>query len=79
VFGLTNALPDTGWGENEARRIRAVANPVAWLVLSHFYGPEGQLLDAVAARGGRVTYKEFRNGAALLRYEFPSSDAVGRE
>jgi hypothetical protein len=72
VFGLTNAFPDAGWAENEARRIREVAHPSAWLVLSHFYGPEGQLLDALQANGGGVTYRDSRNGAALLRYEFPA-------
>jgi 4-amino-4-deoxy-L-arabinose transferase-like glycosyltransferase len=70
VFGLTNALPDTGWAENEARRIREVAHPGAWIILSHFYGPEGQLLGALEARGGRLTYRDIRNGAVLLRYEF---------
>jgi hypothetical protein len=79
VFGLTNALPDSGWAENEARRIREVAHPTAWLVLSHFYGPEGQLLGAIESRGGRVAYKAFRNGAVLLRYEFPSPGADGRD
>jgi hypothetical protein len=79
AFGLTNALPDTGWAENEARRIRDAANTGAWLVISHFYGPEGRLLGAVESGGGRLTYKDSRNGAVLLRYEFPSSGAVGRE
>jgi 4-amino-4-deoxy-L-arabinose transferase-like glycosyltransferase len=79
VFGLTNALPDLGWAENEARRIRAVAHPGAWLVFSHFYGPEGQLLGALEAKGGRPTYQNFRNGAVLLRYEFPVSGAETEE
>ena len=72
VFGLTNPMPDPGWAENEARRIRAVASPGVWLVLSHFYGPEGTLLQALEAEGARRTYHDFRNGAALIRYEFPS-------
>jgi hypothetical protein len=72
VFGLTNPMPDTGWAENEARRVRNAANSGAWLVLSHFYGPEGVLLSALEAEGGKRTYHDFRNGAALLRYEFPS-------
>jgi 4-amino-4-deoxy-L-arabinose transferase-like glycosyltransferase len=72
VFGLTNSMPDAGWAENEARRIRDVANPGVWLILSHFYGPEGILLRALEAEGGRLGYHDFRNDAALLRYEFPS-------
>jgi 4-amino-4-deoxy-L-arabinose transferase-like glycosyltransferase len=70
VFGITNPRPDPGWAENEARRIRRVANPGVWLILSHFYGPEGILLRALEAEGGHLTYHDFRNGAALLRYEF---------
>jgi 4-amino-4-deoxy-L-arabinose transferase-like glycosyltransferase len=71
VFGLTNSMPDVGWSENEARRIRNVANPGVWLILSHFYGPEGVLLPAMEAEGAHLTYHDLRNGAALLRYEFP--------
>jgi hypothetical protein len=71
VFGLTNAAPDAGWSENEAHRIRDSANPGVWLVLSHFYGPEGTLLHALEVEGGQLTYHDFRNGAALLRYQFP--------
>jgi hypothetical protein len=70
VFGLTNPMPDVGWSENEARRIRGVANPGVWLILSHFYGPEGVLLRALEAEGAQLTYHDFRNGAALIRYEF---------
>jgi hypothetical protein len=72
VYGLTNSMPDVGWAENEARRIRGVANPDVWLILSHFYGPEGILLSALEAEGAHLTYHDFRNGAALVRYEFPS-------
>jgi 4-amino-4-deoxy-L-arabinose transferase-like glycosyltransferase len=72
VFGLTNSMPDAGWAENEARRIREVADPGVWLILSHFYGPEGILLRALEADGADMTYHDFRNGAALVRYEFPS-------
>jgi hypothetical protein len=70
AFGLTNYVPDPGWADNEARRIGEAANPDAWLLFTHFYGPEGQLLDALEARGARSTYKSVRNGAVLLRYEF---------
>jgi hypothetical protein len=72
VFGLTNPMPDVGWSDNEARRIRQAANPGIWLILSHFYGPEGTLLRSLEAEGGHLTYHDFRDGAALLRYEFPS-------
>jgi 4-amino-4-deoxy-L-arabinose transferase-like glycosyltransferase len=71
VFRLTNREPDQGWSENEAARIRSVANPGVWLILSHFYGPERSLLSSLEASGGRTTYKDIRRGAALIRYEFP--------
>ena len=72
MFGLTNPMPDVGWSDNEARRIRQAASPGIWLILSHFYGPEGTLLRSLEAEGGHLTYHDFRDGAALLRYEFPS-------
>jgi hypothetical protein len=37
------------------------------------------LLGAIEAKGARPTYQAFRNGAVLLRYEFPASRAVGGE
>ena len=74
AFGLTNPLPDEGWSENEARRIRGIANPGVWLIFSHFYGPEGILLHSLQAEGGQVTYQDLRNSAALMRYEFPRHD-----
>ena len=72
VFGLTNPVPDVGWSENEARRIRQVANPGVWLIFSHFYGPEGILLRALEAMGAQLEYSDFRDGAALVHYAFPT-------
>jgi Dolichyl-phosphate-mannose-protein mannosyltransferase len=48
--------PDTGWGDNEARRIAAAANPNIWLFLR--YCPpsvDSELVVASIRRGGRVT------------------------
>ena len=72
VFGLTKPRPDSGWSESEAQRILQAARPSIWLLFSHFYGPEGELLDQLDAAGGRRTFQEMRNGAALIRYDFSS-------
>ena len=73
IFDLSKREPDPGWSENEAGRIRAAANPGVWLVLAHFYGPEARLLRGLEASGARVTYRDFRRGAALVRYEMPAA------
>jgi hypothetical protein len=52
---------------------RIVANPGVWLILSHSYGPEGTLRRVLEAEGAQLTYHDFRNGAAMVRYEFQSS------
>ena len=71
VFGPVKARPDPGWVASEADRIRRAARPSAWLLFSHFYGPEGELLDELDAAGGQRTYQDMRNAAALIRYDFP--------
>jgi hypothetical protein len=70
VFRFTKARPDSGWSESEARRIRAAATSGIWLLFAHFHGPEGELLREIEAVGGRPTFEDKRNGAALIRYDF---------
>ena len=77
IFDLTKRELDQGWSENEALRIRAVARPGVWLVLSHFYGPEVELLRLLERWGARVTYQDLRRGAALIRFEFPTRTGDG--
>jgi hypothetical protein len=72
VFGLTKARPDSGWSAAESMRILRAARPSIWLLFAHFYGPEGELLDALDAAGGRRTFQDMRNSAALIRYESSS-------
>jgi len=52
-----------------------VANPGVWLVLSHVWGSETELLQLLEAWGARATYRDFRRGAGLVRYEFPARRA----
>jgi len=75
IFALNKREPDQGWTENEATRIRDVANPGVWLVLSHVWGSETELLQLLEAWGARATYRDFRRGAGLVRYEFPARRA----
>jgi 4-amino-4-deoxy-L-arabinose transferase-like glycosyltransferase len=72
VFRFTKSRPDSGWSESETRRIRAVATPGVWLLFAHFHGPEGELLREIEAVGGRSTFEDKRNGAALVHYDFAS-------
>jgi hypothetical protein len=70
-FGLRKAVPDSGWADSEAKRIHGAADTAGvWLLLAHFYGPEGQLLDALQANGAYETIREDRNAAALFHYRF---------
>jgi hypothetical protein len=70
VFRFTKTRPDSGWSRDEARRIRAAATSSVWLLFSHFHGPEGELLHELEAVGGRPTFEDKRNGAALIHYDF---------
>jgi 4-amino-4-deoxy-L-arabinose transferase-like glycosyltransferase len=70
VFRFRKSRPDSGWSESEAGRIRLAATPGVWLLFSHFHGPEGELLRAIEAIGGRSTFEDRRNGAALIHFTF---------
>jgi hypothetical protein len=74
---MSREAPPAGWAAEEARRIRAAANPVAWIVASHFF--EGisrdelrPLVDELRHGGARVS-DERRGGrdALALRIEAP--------
>jgi hypothetical protein len=63
-------VPDTGWGDNEVRRIRD-AGSVAWIFASHHAQAEvDELLAAVQRAGGELVESRKRNGAALFRVRF---------
>jgi hypothetical protein len=70
VYRFVKSTPDAGWSESEARRIRGAAAPGIWLLFSHFHGPEGELLREIEANGGRATFEDRRNSAALIHFAF---------
>ncbi len=70
-LGINGVVPDTGWANNEARRIRSVGSPEAWVVLSSFLPGVPESLDsALAAVGGTRTLELEEPGALLQRYKF---------
>ncbi len=69
--GVNALQPDTGWAENEARRLKAAGGPEAWVVMSSFIPGAPDLVDsALIATGGRRVFREERSGAVLSRWEF---------
>lgn len=82
---MSREVPSAGWAAEEARRIRAAANPVAWIVASHFF--EGirrdelrPLVDELRQSGARIS-DERRGGrdAVALRIEVARQHAPGVE
>jgi hypothetical protein len=78
--GNTPPTPDPGWAETEAERIRDVARPYAWVVMSDYAHPgvdeRAALMNAVKEAGGKVVYtKETTDGVLYrLRFYHPSTD-----
>src|SRR5262249_43689314 len=64
------ALPDSGWADREAGRIRSEANPTIWVVMAHHRPVEMVLFEEIERLGGRRTLFQDRNSATLARYEF---------
>jgi hypothetical protein len=74
-------VPDSGWAENEARRMRAVANPRVWIFSSHYQfhfrgigdSELGMLLAAVERDRGVVEQRLVRSDAAAFLIAFPTT------
>ena len=62
--------PDPGWGEVEAERIRKVAKPSIWLLISHLYGTQPGFYRRLYLAGGRATYRTTRRDVRIARYVF---------
>jgi hypothetical protein len=61
--------PDPGWATNEASRIRSVANPDAWVILSYCHNMcDSTLIDTLTAAGGRISYKRIVRAARIYQY-----------
>jgi hypothetical protein len=68
---FSQPFPDKNWGEREAARMRAAANPFVWVALSHLYsGERGALTRALEQAGARRDSTWEKGGTALERYRF---------
>jgi Dolichyl-phosphate-mannose-protein mannosyltransferase len=70
--------PDSGWGDNEARRIAAAANPSIWLFLR--YCPptvDSELVVASIRRGARVTVVRRVADVRLYQLRFDRGASAG--
>ena len=69
-------VPDSGWAENEVRRIMIEARPTVWVVLLHDRpAVRRHLLAALCAAGARVSYVSLRREAAVYRMQFDGAQA----
>jgi hypothetical protein len=79
VTGYTPPTPDPGWADTEAGRIRDVARPYAWVVMSDYAHPRlderAVLMAAVNDAGGKVVYKKETADAVLYRLRFDHATA----
>jgi hypothetical protein len=77
--GYSPPEPDPGWAESEAWRMRSVAKPYVWIVLSDYaHGPLDEraiLMKAVQAAGGEVVYTKATADAILYRVRFVQDPA----
>lgn len=68
---LVTDVLDSGWADNEARRIHAVARPDAWVILNYSDQKEFDAMRAaLTASGGAITWAELRPLGAALRIHF---------
>lgn len=73
VSGLTGRVPDVGWADREAARIREAA-PVVWLLMADaFAGTSAALLAALDSAGGRVDVDSVANGVRRSRVRFAAA------
>jgi hypothetical protein len=70
--GYLPTVPDSGWADNEASRVRHAAAPGIWLVLTNYIhaGEGDSLLAAVGRAGGVVRDSVTAPGARAVRVVF---------
>jgi hypothetical protein len=59
------------WAVAEASRLRAVARPTIWIIVSRTYGLHLLLYRELERLGGQADYVHRGNGVGLRRYRFP--------
>jgi hypothetical protein len=67
---LARDRPDPGWGEVEAARMRAAADPHIWAILSHLYRVENGFYRRIYNAGGRLEYRSSDDETHLVKYRF---------
>jgi len=74
VMGLVRSRPDSGWADAEAHRLKALATPTGWVVVT-WYGwvaDEPKILIAgMRAAGGELERSVVSSTAAAYRFAFP--------
>ena len=74
--GYVPPVPDSGWAENEAWRMRTAARPYIWIIASDYaHGSMDErtiLMKAVGAAGGEVVFSKAAADAMLFRVRFLS-------
>ncbi len=60
---------DSTWAAHEASRIFYSGRQGAWIVLSHYYGPEMILLHTLESLGARRTYFNWKVGCMVVHYD----------
>ncbi len=72
ALGVPRPQPDSGWADNEARRLHEAGGPEAWVLVSSFSAGVPDLLQAALERTGAVKdLREDRPGAVLMRWRWP--------
>lgn len=71
VTGLSALVPDSGWAEREAARIRGAASPTIWLLVANGYATAAiRLVAAVSEVGGAQEMERVIGGVRLYRFRF---------
>ena len=69
LAGLSRSRPDSGWVEDEVKRIVAAGDHDVWLLLAFAFSHEGdELLAGLDAAGGERIYERDAPDASLYRY-----------
>lgn len=67
---IARSQPDPGWYAVEAERIRRLARPSVWVILSHMNDTEPGLYRRLHAIGGRLLHRSPRTDTPIARYIF---------
>jgi len=69
--GVNQPVPDSGWAENEARRMAATGSSEVWSLFTAYVPGVPSMVDsAVVQAGGRAVRFREQSGAAVAEYRF---------